>query len=111
LKHDPFHLLTFSRFSFQNQALNMKNHLKTYCKESSVHGLPHLVNRDHHLAEKILWIAALMISFVCCGFLMYEIGLKFNEDKIVTYTSDTGIPVTDVSSFATRIDIDLNFCS
>jgi nitric oxide reductase large subunit len=89
----------------------MRYHLKTYCEESSVHGFPYIVNRDLHLAEKILWIAALMISFVCCGFLMYEIGLKFNEDKIVTYTSDTGIPVTDVSSFAIRIGIDLTFAS
>jgi nitric oxide reductase large subunit len=89
----------------------MRKHLKTYCEESSVHGFPYIVNRDLHLAEKILWIAALMISFVCCGFLMYEIGLKFNEDKIVTYTSDTGIPVTDVSSFAISIGIDLTFAS
>jgi hypothetical protein len=89
----------------------MRKHLKTYCEESSIHGLPYVVNRELHLPEKILWIAALMISFVCCGLLMYEIGLKFMEDKIVTYTSDAGIPVTDVSSFTITIDTELTLGS
>jgi hypothetical protein len=76
----------------------MKNAVKTYCEESSIHGFPYIVNRDLHIIEKVLWILALIASFICCGLLIYEIGVKFQEDAMVTYTSDTAIAVTDVSS-------------
>jgi nitric oxide reductase large subunit len=76
----------------------MKNALKVYCEESSIHGFPYIVNRDLHIVEKVLWILALIASFICCGLLIYEIGVKFQEDAMVTYTSDTAISVTDVSS-------------
>jgi hypothetical protein len=74
----------------------MKNILKTYCEESSIHGFPYMVNRDLHVVEKLLWICALFVSFICCGLLIFEIGLKYKEDAMVTYTSDIAIAVTDV---------------
>jgi hypothetical protein len=73
------------------------DHIKVYFQESSIHGFPYIVNRDLHVVEKILWIVSLVISFICCGFLIYEIGVKMQEDAMVTYTSDTAIAVTDVS--------------
>jgi hypothetical protein len=74
----------------------MSNPLKVYCSESSIHGFHYIVNRKLHVIEKILWILALFASFVCCGLLIYEIGVKFKEDAMVTYTSDSAIPVTEV---------------
>jgi nitric oxide reductase large subunit len=75
----------------------MKTNIKVYFQESSIHGFPYTVNRDLHIVEKILWIVSLVISFICCGLLIYEIGVKFREDAMVTYTSDTSLEVTDVS--------------
>jgi hypothetical protein len=75
----------------------MKNNIKVYFQESSIHGFPWIVNRDLHIVEKLLWVVSLVISFVCCGFLIYEIGVKFEEDAVVTYMSDTAIEVVDVS--------------
>jgi hypothetical protein len=72
-------------------------HIKVYFEESSIHGFPYIVNRNLHIVEKILWIVALLISFVCCGLLIFEIGSKYQEDAMVTYTSETSIAVTDVS--------------
>jgi hypothetical protein len=54
-----------------------------------------------HVIEKVLWILALIASFVCCGLLIYEIGVKFKEDAMVTHTSDSAILVTDVRSETT----------
>jgi hypothetical protein len=76
----------------------MNNHFELYCKESSIHGFPYIVNRKLHFIEKILWICALIASFVCSGVLIFQIGVKFQDDELVTYTSDTAIDVTDVSS-------------
>jgi hypothetical protein len=73
------------------------NRIEVYFQESSIHGFPWIVNRDLHLAEKILWISALIVSFICCGLLMFEIGLKVQEDAMVTFTSDTAIDVVQVS--------------
>jgi hypothetical protein len=73
------------------------NHIKVYFQESSIHGFPYIVNRDLHIVEKILWAVSLVISFICCGLLIYEIGVKMQEDAMVTYTSDTAIAVVDVS--------------
>ena len=77
----------------------MKNHIKTYFQESSIHGFPYIVNNKLHLVEKSLWVTALIVSFICCGLLIFEIGVKMQEDALVTYTSDAAIEVVDVSSF------------
>jgi hypothetical protein len=72
-------------------------HIKVYFQESSIHGFSYIVNRDLHIIEKLLWIIALLISFVCCGLLIHKIGQKYQEDAMVTYTSDTAIEVNEVS--------------
>jgi uncharacterized membrane protein len=72
-------------------------HVRVYFQESSIHGFPYIVNRDLHFVEKVLWVVVLVISFVCCGLLIYEIGVKVQEDAMVTYTSDTAIDIKDVS--------------
>jgi hypothetical protein len=73
------------------------NHVKVYFQESSIHGFPYIVNSNLHIIEKFLWIVALLISFISCGMLIFEIGMKVQEDTLVTYTSDTAIDVTNVS--------------
>jgi hypothetical protein len=75
----------------------MDSNTQSYFRESSIHGFPWIINRRLHVFEKILWIVALLISFVCCGYLIFEIGMMYREDSMVTYTSDTAIAVTDVS--------------
>jgi hypothetical protein len=84
--------------SAQLQLAVMKNHVEVYFQESSIHGFRWIVNRDLHIVEKLLWIVSLVISFVCCGLLIYEIGVKYNEDAMVVYKSDTATAVLDVSS-------------
>jgi hypothetical protein len=79
------------------------DHIKVYFQESSIHGFPYIVNRDLHIVEKILWILFLVISFICCGLLIYKIGVKMEEDAMVTYTSDTAIAVTDVSRWFDQV--------
>jgi uncharacterized membrane protein len=73
-------------------------HVRVYFQESSIHGFTYIVNRDLHVIEKVLWAVVLVISFVCCGQLIYKIGVKVQEDAMVTYTSDTAIDISDVSS-------------
>jgi hypothetical protein len=75
----------------------MRNNIKVYFQESSIHGFPYVVNRDLHIVEKLLWAVSLVISFVCCGLLIYKIAVKFEENAMVTYTSDTAIQVAEVS--------------
>ena len=89
----------FHIFSFGSLLSAMRNHIKVYFEESSIHGFPYIVNSELHLTEKILWVAALIVSFICCGLLIFEIGVKVQEDALVTYTSDAAIEVIDVSSF------------
>jgi hypothetical protein len=74
-------------------------HVRVYFQESSIHGFPYIVKSDLNVIEKILWPVVLVFSFVCCGLLIYEIGVKVQEDAMVIYTSDTAIDITDVSSF------------
>jgi hypothetical protein len=85
-------------FSVGNYSSTMKKHLETYCKESSIHGLNFIVDRGLHVVEKGFWVLTMLVSFVCCCLLTYKIGVKFMEDQIVTYVSDHGVSVTDVSS-------------
>jgi hypothetical protein len=73
------------------------NHVSVYFQQSSIHGFPYIANRNLHMVEKVLWIISLLVSFICCGLLIFEIGMKMKEDAMVTYTSDTSIPVTKVS--------------
>jgi hypothetical protein len=74
----------------------MKTNIKVYFQESSIHGFPYIVNRKLHSVERVLWVIALVISFICCRFLIFKTGLKVREDAMVTFTSDTAIAVTDV---------------
>lgn len=75
----------------------MLHHLKVYCSESSIHGVPNLINGKSHGVEKLFWAFALVVSCICCGALIFEIGLKVREDSMVTYTSDTAVSIKDVS--------------
>jgi hypothetical protein len=74
----------------------MANLFKAYCQKASIGGISYIASRNI-LIEKLFWITALVVSCICCGFMIYEIGEKFQEDAMVTYTSDTAIAVTDVS--------------
>jgi hypothetical protein len=89
----------FSRaFQFASNFVSiMTNLVQAYCEESSIHGFSYIVNQKIHAAERLLWILALICSFVCCGLLTHKIGLKFKEDAMVTYTSDDAISVTNVN--------------
>jgi hypothetical protein len=71
----------------------MLRQTKIYFRESSVHGLPYLVNPQIHWIEKIFWTLMLIVSGICCGALIFKIGVKVQEDSMVTYTSDTAIDV------------------
>jgi hypothetical protein len=73
-------------------------HIKVYLSESSIHGFPYIVKGGLQVTEKILWTVSILFSFVCCGLLIFEIGVKYQEDAMVTYTSETAIAITDVSS-------------
>jgi hypothetical protein len=75
-------------------------HVKVYFRESSIHGFSYVVNYKLRSSEKILWTVALLFSFVCCGLLIFEIGVMYQEDAMVTYTSETAINVVDVSLFS-----------
>jgi hypothetical protein len=75
----------------------MKTNIKTYFTESSIHGLPYIVNHNRHITEKILWVVVVVFSFICCGLLIFQIGVKYREDAMVTYSSDTAISIMDVS--------------
>lgn len=74
----------------------MKTHIRTFFQESSIHGFRYIASNQIHFVEKLLWIVFLMISVTCCGLLIFKIGVKIQEDAMVTYTSDTAIPVIDV---------------
>jgi hypothetical protein len=81
----------------QSQFEAMKNNIKVYLQESSIHGFQYIANRKLHIVEKLLWAVSLVVSFICCGLQVYKIGVKFKEVAMVTYTSDTAIEVVDVS--------------
>jgi hypothetical protein len=80
--------------------------LRVYCEESSIHGFPWIVNQKLHFIEKILWVSALIASFFCCGLLIYEIGVKFQEDAMVTYTLNSAIAVTNVRDYSLLVSFD-----
>jgi hypothetical protein len=75
----------------------MWDYTRSYFQESSIHGFWYLSKRRTRNSEKILWVSALVVSFVCCGLLTFYIGWKYQEDSLVTYTSDVAVPVIDVS--------------
>jgi hypothetical protein len=62
----------------------MLRQIKVYCCESSIHGLPYLVNQENHWIEKIFWSLMLIISGFCCGALIFKIGVKVQDDAMVT---------------------------
>jgi hypothetical protein len=74
----------------------MWNYTKSYFEDPSIHGFWYLSKKRTKKLEKILWVSALVVSFVCCGLLTFQIGLKYQEDALVTYTSDVAVPVIDV---------------
>ena len=70
---------------------------KIFCSESSIHGIPYFSVDGTHIAEKIFWAIATIISFICCLILIGKIGVMVQEDITVTYTSDTSVSVTEVN--------------
>lgn len=71
-------------------------HVKTYCEESSIHGITQLVNQKSHWFEKIFWFFTIIISIICCGFLIAQIGGKLSEGSLITFISDTSVNCEDV---------------
>jgi hypothetical protein len=88
----------FRAFQFTSSFIpTMTNPTRVFFEESSVHGFSYIANQKLHAAERLLWIVALICSFICCGLLTFKIGVKFKEDAMVTYTSDDSISVVNVS--------------
>lgn len=90
-----YHFLKLSAL-VRRASRNMLHHIKVYFRESSIHGLSYLVNDDRNIAEKFFWALVLIISSICCGALILEIGVKVQEDATVTYASDTPISFSEV---------------
>ncbi|KAG5668268.1 hypothetical protein PVAND_016215 [Polypedilum vanderplanki] len=74
----------------------LKVTIKKFFSESSVHGFQYLTKEKVHLIEKIFWFIAIIFSCICSGILIYQIGVKVQEDLTVTYTSDIAVSVTDI---------------
>jgi hypothetical protein len=81
----------------QFEVLLAMEHIKVYFQASSVHGFLYIINGRLQTLEKALWGVALVISFACCGLLIFKIGVKYKEDALVLYTSDITVPIVDVS--------------
>lgn len=74
----------------------MKHHITTYFRESSIHGLLYLVDKNLHWVEKLFWTLMIIVSGICCGALIFKIGVKVQEDTTVTYASDSPIGIKKV---------------
>jgi hypothetical protein len=74
----------------------LKLAVKRFFDESSVHGLQYLTKEKVHVIERLFWLLAIISSCICSSLLIYEIGVKVQEDLTVTYTSDISVPVTEV---------------
>jgi Amiloride-sensitive sodium channel len=73
-----------------------KNPIRVYCEESSIHGVPFLVSKGIHWIEKVFWLIAIVVSICCCSFLIYEIGVKVQEDLTVIYSSEYSTNITEI---------------
>jgi hypothetical protein len=91
-------LIELSTFKMKVVFVTLTSAMKVYCEESTIHGISYVVKQERHLSERIFWVFALFLSFSCCGMLFYKIGVKFNEDAMVIYTSDSAVSVTNVSA-------------
>ncbi|KAG5667533.1 hypothetical protein PVAND_015512 [Polypedilum vanderplanki] len=74
----------------------LKFAIKKFFNESSVHGFQYLTKAKVHLVERVFWLLSIVISYVCSGILIYQIGVKVKEDLTVTYTSDIAVSVTEI---------------
>jgi peptidoglycan/LPS O-acetylase OafA/YrhL len=92
----------FRAISLKGFCFTMANLFKAYCEKSSIDGISYIAKRNFRI-EKLFWVTALVVSCICCGFMIYEIGEKLQEDAMVTYTSDTAIAVTDVSCLCLEV--------
>lgn len=75
------------------------HHVKIYCKESSIHGIPQLADEKSHWSEKIFWFLIVIVSIICCGYLIAQIGEKLSEGSLITFISDTSVNCEDVRNF------------
>ncbi|CAG9811153.1 unnamed protein product [Chironomus riparius] len=74
----------------------MKFDVQKYFEISTIHGLAYLSKR-FHIAQRIFWIIALILSVIYTSFLIVQLVIKVMKFPIVSYLSDQSIPVSEIN--------------
>lgn len=78
-------------------------------KESSVHGLPQIVNKRHHWCERLTWMCTFVLAMITSVFLVIELYHKLGINSVTMVLSDdvqsvTTLPFPAVTIFGTYED-------
>lgn len=57
--------------------------LHTCAEESSVHGLPHLVAKERHWLERVIWAVIVVISIYCSYAVCLSTWTRYQENPTV----------------------------
>ena len=73
--------------------------LRHFAKESSIHGVPHIVNKDQKKLEKIFWIFTVAVSVAMCTNLILDTIDQADMNPIEYGIDDKLWSLKDVSCF------------
>jgi Amiloride-sensitive sodium channel len=84
--------MTMQKQEYSRNSTRMKNYRKTivdlfrdYSDHSTIHGVNYLTESGRSWCERLWWIVAIGISFLCCGKLIFDAS---NIDPIIiTFTA------------------------
>lgn len=70
--------------------------VEEYAKNSSIHGIKYILNRQNNRCERIFWLIGLIISFIFFVILFSKIWIRYSDGPISIEISPYQKPIWDI---------------
>lgn len=87
IKHQP------NQLSIRNKLFN------DYCKQTSIHGISFIHDKNRSILERIVWIIIFLLSLLFCSAFIISIWDKKNENPVIVTFADKSISMLSVNIF------------
>ncbi|XP_063832891.1 pickpocket protein 28-like isoform X1 [Ostrinia nubilalis] len=82
--------------SIKRRTITIKEVLNDYTKNSNLHGLRYIGEKERTLLEKLFWTFTFIFCVVLCGFQIFKVYTKWDDTPVIVTFAETTTPVWEI---------------
>ena len=72
------------------------NVARNYCSESSIHGVPYILNENHSKLGRLFWIVAVFVALSCTSGQLFKVLSQWFDKPVVTSLDTISLPIENI---------------